>query len=70
MTKLMMMMSFICSCRNKKYQVVLYHTVVTTPSTNWIGKNAVFFNIIGWGPLASHPNIIAARSRRSVLCPP
>ena len=29
----------------------LYHTVVTT-STNWIGKNAVLFNIIGWGPRA------------------
>jgi hypothetical protein len=26
-----------------------------------------FFNIIGWGPRASHPNIIAARSRRSAL---
>jgi hypothetical protein len=47
----------------------LYHKLVTT-STNWIGKNAVLFNIIGLGPRAPHPNIIAALRRRSVLCPP
>jgi hypothetical protein len=27
------------------------------------GKNAVLFNVIGWGPRAPRPNIIAARSR-------
>jgi hypothetical protein len=47
--------------------VWLYHTVVTT-STNWIGKNAVLFNIIGWGPRALHPNIIQSLADR-LSCP-
>jgi hypothetical protein len=46
--------------------VRLYHKLVTT-STNWIGKNAVLFNTIGWEPRAPHPNLIPARSRRSGL---
>ena len=41
-------------------------------STNWIGKNAVLFNIIGWGPRAPYPNIIAASfpGREGQRCSP